>query len=263
MGSMGGPGGGDDSDPRNGFFNLVADVEARISAARDGADAEVITFAEGEVGLLLLIYGYNKGYLEVALENPPPGLAAPDDLLRCESFLDCSGPGIELTVLERFAVALDRLVDPPNLRWKEMARSADGMAAASVDMGRSVWEGILDEKTIAAEQYEMLLVLSLGYLLAAEAAVLGVMTAYADQDADANGDGTVDAMEDEFLELVNVSGVAVNLSGWTLVESDWSTALPRHTFAQNTELGDGVAAVVFGGGDPPDSTAAVLFASAF
>lgn len=76
---------------------------------------------------------------------------------------------------------------------------------------------------------------------------------------DANGDGTIDAMEDEFVELVNVSGSAVDLTGWTLSEKDWDIHLPRHTFSQNTSPGPNVAVVVFGGGDPPDSTAAVIY----
>ena len=77
-------------------------------------------------------------------------------------------------------------------------------------------------------------------------------------DDDANGDGTIDAMEDEFVELVNVSGAAVDISGWRLVETDWGVFLPRHTFAASSQLDPGDAVVVFGGGDPPASTATVL-----
>jgi hypothetical protein len=76
---------------------------------------------------------------------------------------------------------------------------------------------------------------------------------------DANGDGTIDAMEDEFVEIVNISGATIDVSGWTLVETDWNVFLPRHTFAASTGLGVDGAAVVFGGGDPPSSTATVLY----
>lgn len=78
---------------------------------------------------------------------------------------------------------------------------------------------------------------------------------------DANGDGTIDAMEDEFVELVNVSGSAVDMTGWTLSEKDWDIHLPRHTFAQGTAPGPNVAIVIFGGGDPPDPTASVLYSA--
>lgn len=76
---------------------------------------------------------------------------------------------------------------------------------------------------------------------------------------DANQDGTIDAMEDEFVELVNVSGSAVDMSGWILAEKDWDIHLPRHTFA--VTLNPNMAAVVFGGGDAPDSTASVIYAT--
>jgi hypothetical protein len=78
---------------------------------------------------------------------------------------------------------------------------------------------------------------------------------------DANGDGTIDAMEDEFVELVNVSGSAVDMTGWTLSEKDWAIHLPRHTFSAGTNPGPNLAIVIFGGGDPPDSTASVIYAA--
>lgn len=81
-------------------------------------------------------------------------------------------------------------------------------------------------------------------------------------DEDANGDGTVDALEDELVELVNVSNQAVDLSGWTLVEADFDTGLPRHTFPAGTVLAPAGALVIFGGGDAPASTAAVAYAVA-
>ena len=76
---------------------------------------------------------------------------------------------------------------------------------------------------------------------------------------DANQDGTIDAMEDEFVELVNVSGSPVDMTGWILSEKDWDIHLPRHTFTAT--LSPNMAAVVFGGGDAPDSTATVIYAT--
>jgi hypothetical protein len=81
-------------------------------------------------------------------------------------------------------------------------------------------------------------------------------------DEDANGDGTVDSVEDAFVELVNISSEPIDISGWTLVERHFSTGLPRHTFVTGTECYPGDAVVVFGGGDPPDSTDTVLFLAA-
>lgn len=71
----------------------------------------------------------------------------------------------------------------------------------------------------------------------------------ADPDAtngDANGDGTVDTTDDEFVELVNNTGAALDVSGWTL--SDGVSV--RHTFPADSVIPDQCAIVVFAGGTP-------------
>ncbi len=85
--------------------------------------------------------------------------------------------------------------------------------------------------------------------------VINELLADATVDGDPNNDGSTDAVEDEFIELANASGVTVDLSGVTIVENDWSTYLPRHTFAAGTVLPAGGAVVVFGGGDVSDMSA--------
>jgi hypothetical protein len=75
---------------------------------------------------------------------------------------------------------------------------------------------------------------------------------HADPDAnlgDANGDGLVDSTDDEFVEIVNVTGLPVDISGWALGDS----LGVRHTFAENTLLLDGCTILVFGGGTPGGS----------
>ena len=65
-------------------------------------------------------------------------------------------------------------------------------------------------------------------------------------NGDANGDGTLNATQDEFIELVNVTGTALDISGWTL-----SDALQvRHTFPIGTIIPNLCAVIVFGGGTP-------------
>ena len=78
-------------------------------------------------------------------------------------------------------------------------------------------------------------------------------------DEDANGDGTINSMQDEFIELVNISSETIDLSGWTLSDTDWGTYLPRHTFEPGTSLAPMGAVVIFGGGDAPEPTATVLY----
>lgn len=64
---------------------------------------------------------------------------------------------------------------------------------------------------------------------------------------DANGDGTEDGTDDEFIELVNNSSSDVDLSGWRL--SDNGTDI-QHTFPDGTVLSANRAIVVFAGGNP-------------
>ena len=70
-------------------------------------------------------------------------------------------------------------------------------------------------------------------------------------EGDANHDGVRDGAQDEFIELVNSTGAAMNISGWT-VRTRSSLAVNetvRHTFAANVNVAAGEAMVVFGGGN--------------
>ncbi|MCK4765875.1 MAG: lamin tail domain-containing protein [Candidatus Aminicenantes bacterium] len=64
---------------------------------------------------------------------------------------------------------------------------------------------------------------------------------------DANGDGTIEFHSDEFIELLNLSGTAKNIGGWTLNNS---SDAPIFTFPTGTTLQPGEICVVFGGVDP-------------
>ncbi len=85
--------------------------------------------------------------------------------------------------------------------------------------------------------------------------VINELLADATVDGDPNADGSTDSVEDEFVEIANLAGVSVDLGGVTIVENDWSTYLPRHTFAEGTVLKAGEAIVVFGGGDVSNMSA--------
>lgn len=65
-------------------------------------------------------------------------------------------------------------------------------------------------------------------------------------EGDANCDGFVDPIEDEFIELYNPTGAPVSLDG---AEIGDLTAM-RHTFAPGTVVGPGDRLVVYGGGAP-------------
>jgi hypothetical protein len=76
---------------------------------------------------------------------------------------------------------------------------------------------------------------------------------HADPDSsiagDANGDGTRDASQDEFVEIVNSDAADLDISGWTLADG----VAVRHTFPAGTVVPAGCAVVVFGGGMPTGS----------
>jgi hypothetical protein len=63
---------------------------------------------------------------------------------------------------------------------------------------------------------------------------------------DANGDGTRNSSQDEFVEIVNRTAEPIDLSGYSLSDSEQV----RHVFAAGTTLPAFEAVVVFGGGSP-------------
>ncbi len=70
----------------------------------------------------------------------------------------------------------------------------------------------------------------------------------ADPPDDANGDGTFDAYQEEFIELFNVGGVEVDLSGWALSDDDAPGS--EFIFPEGTTIQPGGYVTLFGGGTP-------------
>ncbi|NOZ87224.1 MAG: hypothetical protein GXP49_13345 [Deltaproteobacteria bacterium] len=181
------PGMGNNSaatDQQAAFISMLSDTRDRLDWA-SGPGKDVLQKAYNEVSMLLLLYGYNKGYIEAILDKPPAGIDPQETVLECNSFLDCTWSEVHLNVLDRFDFALAKLESKPDKRWREMARKVDSSEKSSIAMGKKVWDQILGENSIKASEYDMLVELSLGYLLAGKAAVLGVMSGYAEQDVQA------------------------------------------------------------------------------
>lgn len=85
-----------------------------------------------------------------------------------------------------------------------------------------------------------------------------------DLEGDANNDGTRDPLEDEFIEFFNNSSQALDLSGYTIYDTNGlANDIPRHVVPENTVIPANGAYVVFGGGTPTGSfgTAIVQTAS--
>ncbi|ORB52824.1 hypothetical protein BST42_12275 [Mycolicibacterium rhodesiae] len=149
--------------------------------AADAPDWVVSTVAHVSVPVLLALYGYNRGYLQVVLEHPPAGVSSMQDTLSCTGFLACSSTAFPLELATRYDSALEKLADPATPGWSEMAMWTTVLQGAT-GAGRFVWEG-LAQAGFSLASYTALVQLSSAYLMVSKAAVLSSMTAYADGDA--------------------------------------------------------------------------------
>jgi hypothetical protein len=71
---------------------------------------------------------------------------------------------------------------------------------------------------------------------------------------DANGDGTRDANQDEFVELVNLSASPMDISNYKMYDATaLSSNAPRHIFPSGSIIPPGKAIIIFGGGAPTGS----------
>lgn len=76
----------------------------------------------------------------------------------------------------------------------------------------------------------------------------------ADLTGDANQDGTRHGSQDEFVEIFNHGNQLVDLEGWMLTDNTGT----RFVFPKGATLMSGEAAVVFGGGTPPQDLSGSL-----
>ena len=80
---------------------------------------------------------------------------------------------------------------------------------------------------------------------------------------DANGDGTRDPNQDEFIEFVNMSSQPLDMSGFKIFDaSALAGGTPRHEFPTGTILQPGKCMLVFGGGTPTGSFGAAMVQTA-
>ncbi len=167
------------------FSSLARLAAQQLDRARSAPDGELIDAAHASLPLLLTLYGYNLGYIQVAVENPPAGSPTTTSPISCDGFLACSGTAVDLATLDEYAPALRKIAAPPSDAWREVADTVARSGEGSVAAGRGVWEGILGGSSIVGAAYQPLLDLSAGYLLVSEAAVLANAVAFAESDASA------------------------------------------------------------------------------
>ena len=162
------------------LFDVLA--TGLMGAAATRTDWVARTAAHASVPVLLALYGYNRGYLEVLLENPPAGVPSMRDTLTCDGFLDCNSTAFPLEIGTRYDAALVRLDDPPSLGWQEM-KLWTAVLEGATGAGRGVWETIAGAGGFSPASYQALVELSSAYLMVSKAAVLSSMLGYAGGDA--------------------------------------------------------------------------------
>lgn len=149
-------------------------VAGLLRTARTGSEEEVRSSSRVMASLLALVYGYNRGYLEVAIANPPSGTHQAPAPLSCPSFFDCRVASLPLESLDRLAPTLGRLVDPPDPSWQQLSATLGSLGSASVPGGRAVWTGLLSGAGFDPAGYSAIIDLSYGFLEVTEAALLAV-----------------------------------------------------------------------------------------
>ncbi len=154
-----------------------ASCRAVFDAARAGAHAsaqDAAALCRASLPGWLAGFGYNRGYLEVILENPPAGCTSPPNFLRVENPLWCDFRVHPLAALDRLWAVSQRtqLSD-------EQATALDAACAS----GRQVWNSGLSVQGFGPHAYALLLDLSARFLAAVQAIVLTALRAAEDDGA--------------------------------------------------------------------------------
>ncbi len=179
-----------DSSRVSGVFDiLIAAAAMKIGRAESGGLASIAA-CRLSLSSFLLVYGYNWGYLDYILNNPPEGA---DDVERpcyCTRMLDCTVEKLNLETLNEYKDERDLLENPGEtsgvsaLRWYEMRMLTGIWAEGAVSTGSGVWKIIMNED-MDRDTYALLLDLSARFMLVAEMSIMPAMKGYADNDIDA------------------------------------------------------------------------------
>ncbi len=164
------------------FQALAAGAARQVELAQSGTDNAVLRANRQATPTLLQLYGYNRGYLEVLLENPPEGAIPEPGTLTCAAnFLECTSERVNLELLDQYAEVLPHLDAPDSWRWVYMASAVDTYGPPSAEVGRAVWEEILADRPLDPLIYQPLLDLSVGFLLVSDGVTRAAMLGWAER----------------------------------------------------------------------------------
>jgi len=164
------------------FSGLASFVDTLLKTARTAEPPALSRFLLDNLDAFILLYGYNRGYLESILEQPPRGVVPPAGYLACANFLGCRTPVPMIPALEEVLPLIERLEDPPDGRWESMRNKVRAVGPQAVEMGYRVWTDFLGVDEMRPEDYQVLLDLSAGFLIYCQLLVLTSMDAWVNED---------------------------------------------------------------------------------
>ena len=176
-----------------------------------------------------------------AIVTPSGNITVPERTWKAILVLDNPGDGIADVTTDNRIIAVD-IPNEQNIstNWQDFLVSVDDLELAT---GLDLFSNLPDDIEAVIEAQVDGTVDGTGWI---------VNEIHADPDSnvgDANGDGIISTIQDEFVELVNKTGEDVDISSWTLADS----VSVRHTFPTGTIIPKNEAIVVFGGGTPMGS----------
>ncbi len=161
------------------FLGVFADLARDAGAAANRADPEstaALTLS------LAAVAGYNRGYVELALERPPPGVAPPFGALTCGDPVTCTSARFPLDDVDRWGDVGAQLAAGEG-RWGNAAGLLGQLLPAAEQGGRDVWIRLLDGSNLPASGYLPLIDTSAGFLAITGLALRAALHAWATGDA--------------------------------------------------------------------------------
>ncbi len=144
----------------------------------DAGDRGLIDAASGTILPLVLVYSYNRGYMEVALNSPPAGHEPTGPVLECDGRFDCMSPRFPLAGQDLYVDAFAELAAEPSL----LGLLAGLLYGSGIGAGQGVWDGLLGGSGFSIDGYRALLDTSAAFLAVTGTALGAALTAWQDDD---------------------------------------------------------------------------------
>ncbi|MBN1289721.1 MAG: hypothetical protein JXA49_08815 [Actinobacteria bacterium] len=172
------------------FSLFTAFARKGIKISMEGSKSTVFISNLLFIFPFMILYGYNWGYFNYILDNPPGGTTFHEEYKSaCHRLLDVRMPYDSPETLELYKPVLDKLYasdlsSRPNKRWKQIGFIMKFLSKLSASTGNFVWHIMMND-SMSGSLYELLLELSGRYMLVAELCLLPAMKCFAESDNEA------------------------------------------------------------------------------